>query len=552
MNPSAESWYWWYKGPLSGWKMAGLAVLSGLLASAAWHPVNATVFIFIAFVPLLVAGESIALAGGRARGNRFWRVAYLGLLTFNICTTWWVCNATVEGGVAAIVLNAALMTIPTSLYFRARLRWGVVAGLCVLVPAWLVFEWIHLNWDLTWPWLTLGNTFAARATWVQWYSVTGHLGGTAWVWWANALVFLGFCHAERKQLAKAVCWATAVVLLMLTVSLCMLPYAVTSGLPQTEVVAIQPNIDPYTQKFEGTAAFIPFEQQIARMMRLSDSLITPKTRWVLWPETALDANLNEMGIEQDALVRKIQYWVDGHPGLNLIVGSTTYLIYPQNEAPAGARFQQGVGSYDVFNSALHIQALGKTVGIYHKSKLVPGVEGLPYPQFVGPLTQFVINLGGTAGGLGKQPEREVFSTKEGSQKLAPAICYESIYGDFMADFARQGGEAIAIITNDAWWGNTPGHEQHLLMGRLRAIEQRRYIVRSANTGISGRIDPAGTVTQTLAYASQGALRATIGLTDERTGYMLWGDWGLIWLVTVFCLWQGIVGFRRRQQFHSRN
>src|SRR5574343_444659 len=69
-------------------------------------------------------------------------------------------------------------------------------------------------------------------------------------------------------------------------------------------------------------------------------------------------------------------------------------------------------------------------------------------------------------------------------KLAPAVCYESVYGDFMAKYIRSGAEVICIITNDGWWGNTPGHRQHLAYAKLRAIETRKQIIRSANTGIS--------------------------------------------------------------------
>jgi apolipoprotein N-acyltransferase len=368
----------------------------------------------------------------------------------------------------------------------------------------------------------------------------------------NVILFLGFCHSQQKHLAKAIAWATAVVLLMLTISLCMLPYGLDVALPKTEVVVVQPNIDPYTQKFEGTTNFIPFPQQVQRMMRLSDSLITPKTRWVLWPETSLDVNLDEDGLKGDALIQMLQRWVDERKGLNLIVGITTYIIYNTGQEPSGARFKQGIGYYDVFNTALHIQAGGQTIGVYHKSKLVPGVEALPYPALLGPLTALTIDLGGTSGGLARQPNREVFRSQDSSQAIGPAICYESVFGDFMADFSREGGQAIGIITNDAWWGRTPGHEQHLLMARLRAIEQRRWVARSANTGISGFIDPIGQLRDTLSYERQGARRATISLSKGNTMYMLGGDLSVLAVVIVFCLWQGVASNKRRANFNTRS
>jgi len=493
----------------------------------------------------------VHLQAKRGAGNRFWRLSYAGLFVFNLITTWWIKNSTTEGAVAAIVLNTALMTIPMALYYRARVRWGVVAGLCVWAVAWLLFEKGHLMWDLTWPWLTLGNTFATRTGWVQWYSITGHLGGSAWVLWVNALVFLGFCHKDRKQLAKATAWATAAVLLMLTVSQSMLPWAMPNLIGRVEAVVVQPNIDPYTQKFVGTPQFIPFASQIERMVRLSDSLITPKTTWVLWPETAIDATLNEDILPQDALMQTLQRWVDTHPNLNLVVGATTYKIYEDGQQTGSARFRQGVGYYDIFNTALHLHAGSKAIDLYHKSKLVPGVEGLPYPAFFGPLAALAIDLGGTSGSLGKQPTRTIFSNKDSTERVGVGICYESIFGDFMGDFSRNGAQAIGIITNDAWWGATPGHEQHLLIGRLRAIEQRRYMMRAANTGISGFVDPRGTLIDTLSYAHMGSRRGLVGLTNVVTGYMLWGDAGLLLLVAAFCTWQGRLGYKKRAILNTR-
>jgi apolipoprotein N-acyltransferase len=138
------------------------------------------------------------------------------------------------------------------------------------------------------------------------------------------------------------------------------------------------------------------------------------------------------------------------------------------------------------------------------------------------------------------------------QRIGTGICYESIFGDFMADYSREGAQALAIITNDAWWGHTPGHEQHLLIGRLRAIEQRRYMARAGNTGISGFIDPLGQLHDTLSYARQGAKRGVIGLSSTTTGYSIWGDTGLILLVLTLCLWQGWLGYKNQANFNARS
>src|SRR5207247_2436074 len=110
-----------------------------------------------------------------------------------------------------------------------------------------------------------------------------------------------------------------------------------------------------------------------------------------------------------------------------------------------------------------------------------------------------IDLGGTSGSLGMQKERTVFKTQstinnpQSAIFIAPAICYESIYGDFLSAYIRNGAEFIAVITNDGWWGDTPGYIQHENYARLAAIEFRRDIARSANTGISCFINQKGDI-----------------------------------------------------------
>jgi len=110
------------------------------------------------------------------------------------------------------------------------------------------------------------------------------------------------------------------------------------------------------------------------------------------------------------------------------------------------------------------------ISYYHKSKLVPGVERMPFPTLFKPLESLAINLGGTMGSLGIQNERTVFYSHNKKARIAPVICYESAYSDFVSDYVENGANLIFIITNDGWWENTPGHRQHLAYSRLRAIE----------------------------------------------------------------------------------
>jgi apolipoprotein N-acyltransferase len=288
-----------------------------------------------------------------------------------------------------------------------------------------------------------------------------------------------------------------------------------------EVLAIQPNFDPYQEKFEGGDKFIPYQAQLQRMFELTEQNLTPQTKMVLWPETALEENNWEATFDANPKTLQIRNFLTRHPGLRLVTGATTLTTYPNKEAAsASARFRDDIGYYDFFNTAVHFPGPAEPIGFYHKSRLVPGVEGVPHW-----LSAFVIDLGGAAGGLGSQEERTVFrsAAADSTLRLAPVICYESVYGDFVADYVQHGATLIGIITNDGWWSDSPGYRQHLQYATLRAIETRRDVARSANTGISGFINQKGEITQRTNWWVPAVARGTVHLNTDITFYVRYGE-----------------------------
>ncbi len=184
-----------------------------------------------------------------------------------------------------------------------------------------------------------------------------------------------------------------------------------------------------------------------------------------------------------------------------------------------AKFMIGASSYDDmghYNTALYIDTAN--VVAYHKGKLVLGVEVVP--QWAMAFAE-AIDLGGYVGSLGKGEQRMV--VESGGVGVGAAICYESIYGEYMSEFVQNGAEFLAVITNDGWWGNTPGYHQHFAFSRLRAVENRRWVARSANTGISGVINARGEVLESLGWDTNGVINSEVGLNSEQTFYTLWGD-----------------------------
>jgi apolipoprotein N-acyltransferase len=125
--------------------------------------------------------------------------------------------------------------------------------------------------------------------------------------------------------------------------------------------------------------------------------------------------------------------------------------------------------------------------------------------------------------LGEQTDREVFFNKQGTG-IAPVICYESIYGDYVTKYVQNGAEAIFIVTNDGWWSNSAGHIQHVQYASLRAIETRRDIARSANTGISCFVNRRGDILQATQYWEPAVISQPIQLNSEQTMFVRYGDY----------------------------
>ena len=148
---------------------------------------------------------------------------------------------------------------------------------------------------------------------------------------------------------------------------------------------------------------------------------------------------------------------------------------------------------------------------------------MPYPKLFKFAEKYAIDLGGTVGTLAINPERTPFVASDGL-KIAPTICYESVYGEFIAEFVRNGANAFFVITNDGWWGNTAGHRQHFLFSVLRAIETRRSVARSANTGTSAFINQRGDVSQATTYWVPAVIKQTINTNDTLTFYVRFGDY----------------------------
>lgn len=506
-----------------------LALLSAFIMWLAWPPHNwLAPLLFVGLVPLLIALKQITSSSDKKTGKKVFLTAGLTFLVWNTASIYWVfnsINAVNTGAVGTIVsllvslipygLGALLMTFAFWLYYRLSTynnkKW---AGYASLIAFYISMEYLHQSWDLAFPWMTLGNGFAGMHQIVQWYEFTGVYGGSLWILLSNILAFEAYQQIKsQKQYKLAGIWAL-LVLLPIGISIYQYKNYEEKSIP-VNVVTVQPNIDPY-EKYGSTSA----NEQLSILTKLSDSVAQPNTEYFIWPETAIPNYADEDRIRSNPEFLQTQQFLSKYKNGTLITGIESRRFYNDKRTLSAKENPYG-GYYDNYNAAMQVEN-SASVAFYHKSKLVPGVEKMPFPNVFSFLAPVFAQLGGSVSGWGWQEEPGVFYASSGIG-AAPIICYESIWGDWVAGSVKQGAQFIAVITNDGWWGNTSGKDQHLLYAKLRSIETRRYVVRSANTGISGFINQRGDVLQQSKWWTRTALKADINLNDEITFYVNYGD-----------------------------
>ncbi len=481
-----------------------------------------SIFIFFAFVPLLQLEDQLSQRTDLAKRKlKLFGYLYLTFLSWNLLTTWWVSYASIGGACMAYILNSLFMSILFLIFSNIKRRINKPYAIWLLIPLWIGYEYLHTVWDLSWTWLILGNVFAFNTNFVQWFEITGASGGTLWVLFTNILIFsILKNNTSLKIISKPILKIAAAIIIPILFSYLIFslrkPLSISKD--KISVVVVQPNIDPYNAKF-----VMDFQMQFQRFLNLVRGKIDNETDYVVLPETFIvGEGLDEGELAQNPAIKRFSdSLIKKFPKLKVVVGADSYKIFKhKSEITSTAREDDSV-FYDSYNTALQLDATG--IQIYHKSKLVPGAEIMPLAFLLKPLEGLALDMGGTSGSLGMQKERDVFTDKTTGANVAPVICYESIYSNYVTEYVRKNANIIFIITNDGWWDNTPGHVQHLYYARLRAIENRLQIARSANTGISCFIDEFGNVTEPTKYWEDAVIKKTLYLNNDHTFFSKFGD-----------------------------
>ena len=510
-----------------------LTLISAMLLSVSWPTYGVPFFIFFALVPLLMMEHGISKFSQYKRKS--WMVfglSYLCFIIWNIVTTGWLYGSKNPDGshsllavLFPVLINSLLYSLVFQCYHWYKNAQGTYWGLAFFVAIWMSFEKFHLNWELTWPWLNLGNVFSNYPKIIQWYDTLGATGGSFWILLINVLIFYTVRIWEAGRKRKSLIINSLIIVLLIgfpmIISLVKYNQFNEKSIGEVNVLMLQPDLNPYGEKYSKDSITI-----LKELLALAENNSKGKIDYYIAPETAIPGrgSISETAFEKSELLNNVKSFLTKHPGSVFATGISSHRYFlDKNNLPKDAYAINDRMWVESYNSAVQIIPNHK-VAVYHKGKLVPGVEIFPYMNVLKPLLgDAMLNLGGTVASLGTDKERTAFSNPFNKGKLAPIICYESIYGEFTTEYVKKGANFLAIMTNDSWWGVTEGHKQLLSYAKLRAIETRREIARSANSGISAHINAKGEILEDTFYGDKTALFAKINLYDGETFYVRSGD-----------------------------
>ena len=497
-----------------------LALTSGLLLGLPWSIPAFFFLVFMAWVPLLMLEDEL-----RHHPNPYalFNYALVSFLLWNILGTWWIAQVQFVGATLIILANSLLQALVFWLASRIR----IILRIPLLIPfllIWMGYEHFDLSWDLAWPWLNLGNALATAPKLIQWYEFTGVRGGTLWIILTNFALLRMYAIYRKKDLGSVIpISATTLILLLVPIfgSYLILHNFEEKG-ESVNIVLIQPNIDPYTEKFDPQN----YAEHVAEFFRTADAVIDEETQYLLGPETLIVEQLDEKNPTSSIYYQKLLEFRKKYPKLNILLGVHSYQKLDNQNIPPGSRFNREKNFYyEAFNTALFLPTGSVPMPqFYHKTKLVPVFERMPFVQYLGFLGKYSLELGGYTGTYSPRQESTRFALPDGSTTIIPIVCYESIFGPYCSRNMPKERGFICMITNDGFWKNTPGYLHHFNFSPVRAIENRRDFVRVANTGISALIDAKGMVIARTPWWEKATLKGTIRLRQGHTFFARHGDY----------------------------
>jgi len=494
-------------------KTFSLAALSGILLFLSFPKANISTAAFIALVPLFFALEKRSVKQG-------FKVGLAAGFFFNVGIMYWIAYVVVKYGYLPFYVGIAAMlavAVYLSLYvgiFAAGQAYFLNRGMPLVLTApflWVCLEYAKSQLLTGFPWENLAYSQHQHVVLLQIAEVTGTYGISFLIVFVNGVIY-DLLHLRTKKfpvLAGEIILAAAITALVMWYGYQRIETfrTIAAGNPEQEILIAQGNVDQ-SVKWEKSYQ----EETMAIYRDLSQENPAVESTLIVWPETAVPFYFQDIN-DQHRQVADIAR----RSGNHLLFGSPSYLV-------------SGVTEH-MMNSAFLVTPEGDIAGRYDKVHLVPYGEYVPL-RSVMPFMGFITGIGDFLPGRGFYP------LEMGKEKIGTLICYEGIFPEIAAEYRRKGASLLVNITNDAWFGRTSAPYQHLSMITLRAIENRTYIVRAANTGISAIIAPTGEVLKQTNLFERTTLRGTIKWMTGRTFYSQYGDvfaYGCFAVMIIFVL-----------------
>lgn len=492
-----------------------LLILSGILFGISFtpFPFPFTLFLFIAFVPyFFVVTKRKTLASVN-------KASYLTFFVMSLITVYWVGSWQSKAdpflmlsGVVLVFFLPCVMLINSSLYFFSRKVFKKDLSLYFFPMFWVTGEYILTLTDLKFPWLTIGHGLAKFTSFIQIADIIGAFGLSFVVLWINIFIYKGLIQYKEKSSSGLLNFAVAAGIFILIIIYGFVKISSSDGNEKKiRVGIIQPNIDPWNKwEFGG------LDQTLNNYFDLSQKCIDEGARLIIWPETALPVYLLSGGYEKE--VDSIHSFLNANQ-VSLLTGMPDFIIYDSNPPKAAKYSETGKYHYATYNSILFFQHDSYDVQRYGKIHLVPLGEHTPFVDqlpFLGDLLKWGVGI--TGWNVGQDTTVFNFYNNGDTIKIGGLVCYESVFPTFPNYFVDRGAQFLVVVTNDSWYGKLSGPYQHKEFADLRAVENRRAVVRCANGGISCLINKFGVTEVETEMFTRTYLVVDVPLNNEKTFY----------------------------------
>ena len=526
-----------------------LGVLSGMMLGFSFPPIPMPFLGFFAFIPYFFVLEKKETLSSI---NRF---TYFTLLIFNLIALYWVGSWTKEAdkflmisGAALLFFNPLFYLIVSTLYYFSRKSFGKRIALFLFPFYWVSFEFLYSLTDLRFPWLTLGNSLPYLNHVIQIADIIGVYGLSLIILFMNVFLYMALKDFAVK---KKVNWkygnvALAIIIIVTTYGVIREDNFKFSD-TKVKVGLIQPNLDPWDKWQEGN-----LDKQLNLYIDLSNRAIQQGAKLIIWPESALPVYLLSGNHEFE--VARIRQFVSSQ-NIFLLTGMPDINFYfNKEEAPKDAKKTKNGYLYTSYNSILLFSPHNFDIQKYGKIKLVPFGEHVPFVEelpFLGDFIKWQVGISSWNVGT-KQTVFNFDDLNNIHLKAAGVVCIESIYPEFVAGFVQEGANLIVVVTNDSWYGYSSGPFQHKEISVLRAVENRKTVVRAANGGISCIINPLGkTISETKLFAEDflvGDVSIQYGLTFySRYPYIFPLLSSFVSIVTILFFTYNKLPFRKKKK-----